>query len=256
MYSQHPYRCRFDWGRHGVRQAVERGGILVIVDTISFSTSVVTAIHRGGLIYPCSMDEDVNAIAQRIGGEAAVHRRKVPEYGRFSLSPTTFLNIEPGTRVVLASPNGATCSRYAEQVPYLFVGALINAKAIAAVVSSLIKQSELSVTVIACGERWNPPTEDGPLRFAIEDYLGAGAILSYLHYAKSPEARVCEGAFLQVQHDLQALLWDCDSGQELREKGFGEDVIRASQLNIYETVPHMSDGYLKDFKYSKEGRKT
>lgn len=247
MYSQHPYRCRFDWGRHGVRQAVERNDILVIVDTISFSTTVVTAIHRRGIIYPCSMDEDVNALAQRIGGEAAVHRRKVPEHGRFSLSPTTFLSIESGTRVVLASPNGAPCSRYAEQVPHLFVGALVNAQAVASVVSSLLKQTDLSVTIIACGERWNPATEDGSLRFAIEDYLGAGAILSYIHYEKSPEARVYEGTFLQVQHDIKPLLWNCDSGLELREKGFGEDVLQASQLNIYETVPHMKDGYLVAF---------
>ena len=247
MYGQHPYRCRFDWGRHGVRQAVERNDILVIVDTISFSTTVATAVHNGGLIYPCSMDEDVNALAQRIGGEAAVHRRDVPEYGRFSLSPTTFLTIEPGTRVVLASPNGATCSRYAEQVPYLFVGALINAQAAANVISSLLEQTDLSVTIIACGERWNPPTEDGSLRFAIEDYLGAGAILSYIHHEKSPEARVCEGAFLQVQHDIKSLLWDCDSGRELREKGYEGDVIQASQLNVYETVPHMKDEYLEAF---------
>lgn len=248
MYSQHPYRCRFDWGRHGVHQAVERGDILVIVDTISFSTSIVTAVHNGGLIYPCSMDEDVNAIAQRIGGEAAVHRRKVPEHGRFSLSPTTFLTIEPGTRVVLASPNGATCSRYAEQVPYLFVGSLINARAVAYVVSSLLEQTNLSVTVIACGERWNPPTEDGTLRFAIEDYIGAGAILSYLHHEKSPESQLCEGAFLQCQHNLKALLWDCSSGRELREKGYEEDVILASQLNVYETAPYMEDGYLKVYE--------
>lgn len=248
MDAQSLYRCRFEWGRHGVHQAVERGDILVIVDTISFSTVVVTAVHRGGLIYPYSMDEDVNAVAQRIGGEAAVHRRKVPEYGRFSLSPTTFLTIEPGTRVVLASPNGATCSRYAEQVPYLFVGSLINARAVATIVSSLLEQTDLSVTIIACGERWKTQTEDGPLRVAIEDYLGAGAILSYVHCTKSPEARVCEGAFTQAQPDLQALLWDCDSGQELRERGFEDDVICASQLNIYETVPYMRDSYLQAYK--------
>ena len=55
----------------------------------------------------------------------------------------------------------------------------------------------LSVTILACGERWKQPNEDGELRFAIEDYLGAGAILSALPaaLARSPEARVCQGAF-------------------------------------------------------------
>src|SRR5690348_13180232 len=148
LYTQHPYRCRLDWGRLGVRQAAERGDILVIVDTLSFSTAAVTAVHHGGLIYPCSPEEDVAELAKHIGGEATVPRPLVPERGRFSLSPATYLDIEPGTRVVMASPNGATCSHYAGQVPFLFVGALVNAQAVAAVVSSLLEQQNLAVTVI------------------------------------------------------------------------------------------------------------
>lgn len=247
LYTQHPYRCRFDWGRHGVRQAAERGDILVIVDTLSFSTATVTAVHYGGSIYPCTLEEDATALAQHIGGEVAVSRYDVPYKGRFSLSSATYLHLEPGTRVVLNSPNGATCSRYASQVPFLFVGALVNAKAVAAVVSSLLEQKALSVTVIACGERWKTPSEDGELRVALEDYLGAGAIFSCLPQEKSPEARVCEGAFVQVRDDLPAMLWECGSGRELREKGFGIDVQHAARLNAYETVPHMRDGHFEAF---------
>jgi 2-phosphosulfolactate phosphatase len=247
-YTQYPYRCRFDWGRRGVQQASERGDILVIVDTLSFSTAAVTAVDYGGVIYPCSLEEDTAALARRVGGEAAVYRRQdVPDKGRFSLSPLTFLRIEPGKRVVLASPNGATCTRYAERVPYLFIGALVNARAVAAVVSTLLEKQKLSVTVIACGERWKTPSEDGALRFAIEDYLGAGSILAHLQYEKSPEARVCSGAFEQVKDDLDAILWECASGRELREIGFGGDVQHAARLNTYETVPHMRDNYLASF---------
>lgn len=247
MFTQHPYHCRLDWGRQGVRQAAERGDILVIVDTLSFSTAAVTAMHYGGLIYPCSPEEDVAGLAQRVGGEATVPRPLVPERGRFSLSPATYLDIEPGTRVVVASPNGGTCSRYAGQVPFLFVGALVNAQALAAVVSSLLEHQDLSITVIACGERWKTSSEDGELRFAIEDYLGAGAILSYLQHSKSPEARVCEGAFVQIRDDLHTVMWECESGRELRESGFEVDVEHAARLNVYETVPHMRDGYLVPF---------
>ena len=179
MDAQNSYRCRLDWGRHGTHQAVERGDVLVIVDVLSFSTAATTAVYYGGIIYPCTQDEDIVAFAQRIGGEAASHRRRdVPEKGRFSLSPSTYIDIEPGTRVVLASPNGATCSRYARQVPYLFVGALVNAQAVARAIFQVVEEQRLNVTVIACGERWKASTEDGTLRVAVEDYLGAGAILS------------------------------------------------------------------------------
>ena len=153
--------------------------------------------------------------------------------------------IEPGTRVVLASPNGGTCSYYGRKVPYLFVGALVNARATAAAITSLLAHSNLCVTVIACGERWKTPSEDGELRIAIEDYLGAGAILSYLSCEKSPEARVCEGAFVAAQKELAALLWDCGSGRELREKGYSEDVHAAARLNAYDTAAVMRGDHLE-----------
>src|SRR5260221_8643091 len=245
MFTQHPYRCRLDWGRRGTRQAAERGDILVIIDTLSFSTAVATAVHHGGISYPCSMEDDPRILVQSIGGEVAVRRQDVPEKGRFSLSPATLQHIEPGTRVVLASPNGATCSRYAQQVPFLFVGTLVNARAVATAVSSLLEGHDLSVTVIACGERWNIPSEDGELRMAIEDYLGAGAILSYLPQDKSPEARVCEGAFIQAKDYLEPLLWECSSGRELRAMGFEGDVISAARLNVYDTVPLMHSDHLE-----------
>ena len=99
LFAQSPYRCRLDWGRHGARAAAERQDILVIVDTLSFSTTVVTAVQGGGLVYPCAEDEQPGALAQRIGGEVAVRRKEVPAKGRFSLSPLTFTH--DLTRVLL-----------------------------------------------------------------------------------------------------------------------------------------------------------
>ena len=251
MFTQKPYRCRLDWGRYGTRKAAERGDILVIVDTISFATAAITAIQRGGIIYPCSFEDDPVTMALRLGGEAAMRNRKdVPEKGRFSLSPLTYEDIEPGTKVVLASPNGATCTKYAGKVPYLFVAALCNAEATANVISSLLSSQQADVTVIACGERWKNTTEDGDLRFAIEDYLAAGAILSYIQHDKSPEAQVCENAFIQSRDKLAELLWDCGSGRELRELGYGADVQFAARLNAYDVAPIMRSNHLEAFSAS------
>jgi 2-phosphosulfolactate phosphatase len=247
VFAQSPYRCRLDWGRHGARAAAERQDILVIVDTFSFSTAVVTAVQGGGLVYPCAEDEQPGVLAQRIGGEVAVRRKDVPAKGRFSLSPLTYLHLAPGTRIVLASPNGATCSRHARAVPFLFVGALVNAATVATVVSHLLDTTDRCVTIIACGERWQPPSADGALRVALEDYLGAGAILASLRYEQSPEARVCAGAFTHSRHDIAALLWECGSGRELREMGFPEDVHHAAQLNTYDAVPVMRGTHVERY---------
>jgi 2-phosphosulfolactate phosphatase len=102
-WGQEGYRCRLEWGRRGARVAAGRGDVLVVIDVLRFSTAAVTAVQQGGIVYPCAWSDDPVAYAARIGAEAAVHRREVPESGRFSLSPPTFEAIEPGTRVVLAS---------------------------------------------------------------------------------------------------------------------------------------------------------
>jgi len=81
--------------------------------------------------------------------------------------------------------------------------------------------------------------DDGELRVAIEDYLGSGAILSYLPFSKSPEARVCEAAFVGARGQLKELLQESVSGRELRQKGCAADVDRAACLDLYEAVPTM-----------------
>ena len=70
---------RLAWGRRGAHDAAERGDILVVVDTLRFSTAAATAIHRGALIYPCATDEALyNALAQRVGAEVALHQAAAP----------------------------------------------------------------------------------------------------------------------------------------------------------------------------------
>lgn len=246
-WSQQGFRCRLEWGRRGARVAAERGDVLVVVDVLSFSSAAVTAVQGGGIVYPCAWTDDPAALAASLGAEAAVHRQDVPERGRFSLSPPTFLAIEPGTRVVLASPNGATCSRFGRKVPHLLLGALVNARAVADAVARLLAATDLSVTILACGERWKQPNEDGELRFAIEDYLGAGAILAGLPPAlsRSPEALVCEGAFRAARNDLAAIVSESGSGRELRVAGYPQDVEHAAHLDVYDAVPVMHGNELR-----------
>lgn len=106
----------------------------------------------------------------------------------------------------------------------------MNAAAVGRVVSAILTRTEAAVTVIACGERPLAPADDGELRVVIEDYLGAGAILSRLPFSKSPEALVCEAAFVGVRDRLEELLQESVSGRELRQKGWAADIARADRL--------------------------
>ena len=108
--------------------------------------------------------------------------------------------------------------------------------------TGLISEGNGTVTIIACGEREKQPEPYGDLRPAIEDWLGAGAIVSRLKVTKSPEARLCEAAFLGSALVIEDLIWDCVSGRELREAGYEADVRFASGLDTIDVVPILRDG--------------
>jgi 2-phosphosulfolactate phosphatase len=80
------------------------------------------------------------------------------------------------------------------------------------------------------------------LRFAIEDLIGAGAIIAGLKGALSPEARIAVSAYEEVRGQLHTVLEQCSSGRELIERGFGEDVRLASMLNCSEVAPVLVGG--------------
>jgi 2-phosphosulfolactate phosphatase len=245
IFSQEPYRCRLDWGFHGTARAASRGDIIILVDTLSFSTTVTHAVSQGAVVFPCGEGDDARELAKTAGAEIAVGRRQIPAQGRYSLSPATFSGIPAGTKVVLPSLNGGNCCRLAAHAPFVFVATLINAAATATAVAAHMNESDWSVTVIACGEREPSDTPPGDLRMAIEDCLGAGAILATLPFSASPEARICINAFLGAQDALPQLLWESVSGRELRDLGFGSDVKFASRLNSHTTVPILRDGHLR-----------
>lgn len=245
VYGQPGHRVRLREGRSGAADAASAGDALVVVDVLSFSTGVVTAVARGARIRPCAWGEDPRELAQRLGAECAVQRQLVPAEGRFSLSPDSLRAAGPDDRIVLRSPNGATCVRYANEVPAVWVAALVNATATSAAVHAWLGgDDDRSVTVLACGERWLTEREDGPLRPALEDRLGAGAVLDGLErrgHDLSPEARAAAATFRSAGDDLAAWIAGCASGLELIEMGFPQDPAAAARLDAERVVVRLGD---------------
>jgi 2-phosphosulfolactate phosphatase len=248
MFDQSPYTCRVEWGRRGAREAADRGDIVIIVDVLSFSSTVVSALNYGAVIYPYPPNLEGKEYAQKISAEFILGRAEAAKAGKPTLSPVSFNEEHINKKYVLTSLNGAFCTWISSKVPALLVGSLLNASSVAAVANQLRLQKNESITVIPCGELWsNGVDEEDTLRPAIEDYLGAGAILSYLGGEKSPEAEVCIGAFLHSKTKLEKLIWECGSGRELRKRGFGADVKHCSRLNAYQTVPILKNNHFVRF---------
>lgn len=149
---------------------------------------------------------------------------------RFSLSAPTLQEIPDGTRLLLPSPNGSHLS-FAAKRKTVFAGCLRNAAAVAKEAMKTVGNGTLAV--IPAGERW----KDGSLRPAIEDLIGAGAIISELTGSLSQEAVVARDAFGSARPDLLNRLMGSVSGLELCERGFPEDVEIAAKFNVSACAP-------------------
>jgi 2-phosphosulfolactate phosphatase len=233
---------RFDWGRAGAARSAAAGCITVIVDTLSFSTIVAVAVQRGIAVVPAISDDEADAIAHATAFRRTVSRAGAPS-GALTLSPASMRDaVDVSRALVVHSPNGARCTRAADGAPAVFVGTLVNASATAAAVDALARSSGCNVTVIACGERWHRAEHDEGLRFAIEDLLGAGAIIARLTGECAPEAEIAARAYHASAGDLAMLIAASGSGRELASTGFAEDVRIASALDSCDCAAVVGDG--------------
>ncbi len=227
FFDQQEFDIRCEWGERGVATLASISDIVIIVDVLSFSTSVDIAVHQGAIVFPYRWKDDRAAeFAVSVNAELADPKRT---NGRYSLSPQSLMHIQPGTRIVLPSPNGTTLALAANPTSVL-TGCLRNAHAVALAA----KKYGSKIAVIPAGERWQ---DDLSLRPSVEDLIGAGAIISYLSGRLSPEAVSAVAAFQEAKPGLSEHLCQCSSGKELIERGFSEDVSLASQLNASDCAP-------------------
>lgn len=231
-FDQQEFAIRFEWGEHGVSLLAPISDVVVIVDVLSFTTSVDIAVSRGAIVYPYRGPSEGAAVFAAEKNAALAGRTSSDS--RYSLSPASLLAIQPGERLVLPSPNGSILSLAAPPTPVL-AGCLRNAAAVA----SAAQRVGPRIAVIAAGERWR---DDWSLRPSFEDLIGAGAIISYLAGSWSPEAMSAAAAFRAAAPRLAGLLAQCSSGKELIERGFAADVALAAQLNVSDGAPVLRDG--------------
>lgn len=231
-YDQSGYEIRFAWGREGVDYVGSTSDAIVIVDVLSFSTCVDVALSRRATVFPFGWKDDRAEVFAKENDAILAVGRGQPGY---SLSPPSLAQLPLDARIVLPSPNGSSLTVAASQHARTLAGCLRNRSAVA----SFLNDTEGTVTVVACGERWMP---GDTLRPAIEDQIGSGAIIHALTGSKSPEALAAQAVFESVRENLKDTLLACASGRELVEKGYPDDVLFAADLDTSTYVPELREG--------------
>lgn len=234
------YQVRLEWGLVGALAMPT--DVAVVVDVLSFSTCVCIAVERGMRVYPYAWnDPAAHSFAREHEAFLAARRVHSTSDGRStpSLSPSSLLKCPPVPRIVLPSPNGSSIASSLQSADIMVViGCLRNAKAVAERLAGELDRGR-TVAVVAAGERWG---SDGSLRPALEDHLGAGAVLAALNSlgydpAMSPEASAAVAMFEGAEPYLLDWLRRCASGKELADRGFESDVEVAAALDVSRAVP-------------------
>ncbi|WP_415974551.1 2-phosphosulfolactate phosphatase [Rhodococcus sp. 077-4] len=244
--SQSAFGLRFDWGLRGADAIIDGADIAVVVDVLSFTTTLTVAVDAGIDVIPSRWRDDrATHLAEQFDAVLAVGRSEASA-GRISLCPATVRAAPAPARLVLPSPNGSTIAHeLASRVEWCVGASLRNASAVAQWIRA---RNPSSVTaVIAAGERW----PDESLRPAVEDLWGAGAVLAALVDSEagdvSPEARAAAAAWRAVERDVGSELHRCVSGRELIGMGHPEDVAIAAEVDSSFCVPILRDGTFVDW---------
>ncbi|TQM80625.1 2-phosphosulfolactate phosphatase [Saccharothrix saharensis] len=236
MFGQEGSRLRLEWGSEGVAALGEQCAVLVVVDVLSFSTAVDVVVARGGSVRPVHWADRASAAR--------------PADPSWTLRPSSLVSVPAGAELELASANGATlCSVAASTGAVVLAGCLRNARAVAAAARELAAGGPIGV--VPAGERWGvtitADADAGPLRPAVEDLLGAGAVMSSLLGYGSASVEAAVAAEMYAWASVEDILHGCVSGRELIAEGHAGDVALASQVNVSTAVPRLTDGVLRDW---------
>ncbi len=237
-WRQLEYGVRLDWGLAGAISIADQVDAAVVVDVLSFTTTLSVALDAGATVLPYRWrDSRSGDFAREHDAVLAVGRSQAGP-GQISLSPTTLRGGQVPDRIVLPSPNGSTISQHLTSSSSVCLGAsLRNAQAVAAWITAHYDPERSTVAVVASGEHW----PGDALRPAVEDLWGAGAVVDHLARAgwttPSPEAAAARAAWRVAADDPLGNLLSCSSGRELTQGGYQDDVLIAAEVASSRSVP-------------------
>jgi len=218
--------------------------VRIEVDVLRASSSIVTLIERGAspVIAPASIEE-AQSLHERLSGYLLCGERGgLPPPGfDHGNSPAEFSRLAlAGRGAILATSNGTRLLAELAEAPAVLVGCLVNRTAAAQIALEVAQEQGLEIAVVCSAAH-------GGTTFALEDALGAGAIVNAA-LTVAPEldagdaARFARDAFVTAERDLPAAVASAYHAKELIEAGFEEDVAYCARLDVSTVVPLLRRG--------------
>jgi 2-phosphosulfolactate phosphatase len=219
-------------GERGAREAARAGAAVVVVDTYRASTTVSVLVAHGARVVPVASiaEAEVYPADFRIGERGSA---KVKGFD-FGNSPTEVeeARIPPGSTVVLSSTNGTRIIEAAHRSPAIYIGAFVNAGAVAEELLHSAKDDS-RVVVVGCGWRG---------RRASEDESAAGEILGRLREGGANLEERAERIVEEHRGRSREALLTNTAARRLRRLGYERDLGFCLTPDTVPVAPGLVDG--------------
>lgn len=219
--------------------AAMAGRVVVVLDILRASTSIVRALHEGAKsVLPVASIEEALRLANTFGRDEVLlagERRCLPIEG-FDLgnSPREMTRDKVGGKIlVMTTTNGTAAMALTVNSSKVFIGSMLN---VSAVVDELVRLEADPVFLCAGRER----------HFSLEDAACAGEFAVRLMQARQGDWALNDGAEAAV-----ALAREFGSGEPLFERaaggkaiveaGLAEDLAYCAQIDLYDVIPVLQE---------------
>lgn len=216
--------------------------LAIMIDALRASTTIITALEVFNTVIPVKDIPDAVRMAEEMNATLAGERGGARIEGfPVGNSPVDIKELS-GDVLVLTTTNGTrVLEDMAANQAKILVGSFINAEAVA---KKAVELAESHIDLVMAGVNG---------QFVIEDFLGAGEIISrieanFKNTSVDPELdEMALAALMASQNkvDVDEAVRKSRSARGLVSLGLQKDVEFSLQRNIYNIVPTYKDGLIK-----------
>jgi 2-phosphosulfolactate phosphatase len=205
-----------------------KGRACVVFDVLRATTTMAAALAAGvDAIHLFDNLDAARAAAQsHRGARLLCGEAQCVAPAGFDLgnSPGQFLASHRGATMFMCTTNGTRALLAAREAAGLFIGAIVNASAVA----EAVRATERDVTLLCAGTNGE---------VAMEDVIGAGAVIAALRTDDLNDiGRMALNSFKQGRNHLGAVLSETVGGINVRQAGLAQDIDFAARLDAVPIV--------------------
>lgn len=211
--------------------AAKRGDVIVAIDVLRCSSTIVTALANGAkAVIPVKSVREARSLSRRRGAILAGERNGLRPAG-FELgnSPLEYRQEKvQGRVIVLTTTSGTKAIVLGRKAREVLVGSFLNLSATANHAGKTARSSRCGISLVTAGTRG---------RFSLEDFLCAGALSRSLAKEGASLDDGCISAaraYGDSRSDLHSAMREGVHAKYLESIGLGGDVGYCAQTDIYD----------------------